>query len=291
MSGLTVEYQLKTENKIKYTIHIANFARHIKTFRVGREIRSRVFMIGESSFQIQIYPSGNSKDAKDDVSLFLKNMSDWRVNAEVSYTMVGNNEKYLVENHCYQSSGSDGDGFGYPCFVKKSRCSNGDLLSDGTFSLVANIEVFNEEVTPGRDIRRPDQEHVRELSSTVQELKDIVEDTKAGQLKELKEEIERMRQSLRGITTNARQSQTSRNLGVQCPVCFDDARPPMRLMQCGEGHIICDCCFTKAREEASAQRRAHVCDREGNPEVDLCHSCRGRITGRPTQLEKILGLC
>ena len=48
----------------------------------------------------------------------------------------------------------------------------------------------------------------------------------------------------------------------------------MRLKQCGEGHVVCDTCFTRDQERASNQ----------------CMTCRGPITGRATALETLLGL-
>ena len=30
---------------------------------------------------------------------------------------------------------------------------------------------------------------------------------------------------------------------LECPICVESLRPPMRLVQCGAGHIMCDSCF------------------------------------------------
>ena len=32
---------------------------------------------------------------------------------------------------------------------------------------------------------------------------------------------------------------------VTCPVCLEIVRPPMRLVQCGAGHILCDSCYSQ----------------------------------------------
>jgi len=68
--------------------------------------------------------------------------------------------------------------------------------------------------------------------------------------------------------------------GLECPMCTEEARPPMRLRQCREGHVICDGCF--ARDEQARER-------EGR-ERNQCGVCREPITGRPTALETFLGL-
>jgi len=61
-------------------------------------------------------------------------------------------------------------------------------------------------------------------------------------------------------------------MSVECPVCLDRVKPPMRLLQCDQGHVVCTLCFT-------------LMDWTKN-----CPTCRGKITGKPTVLENILGL-
>ena len=85
MSGLTDEWQLKTgKNCIKYIIDIDKFDKKIKTFRPGREIHSKNFKIGRSTFGIDIYPAGKTSDNIGSVSIFLMNRSDWRVKAKAT---------------------------------------------------------------------------------------------------------------------------------------------------------------------------------------------------------------
>ena len=88
--------------------------------------------------------------------------------------------------------------------------------------------------------------------------------------------IEELRLSVQGIAASGRASRRQ----FECPMCTEEARPPMRLKQCGEGHIICDTCY--ARDEQARER-------EGR-ERNQCGVCREQITGRPTALETFLGL-
>ena len=89
--------------------------------------------------------------------------------------------------------------------------------------------------------------------------------------------IEELRLSI--MQVNAAPAVESRGR-FECPMCTEEARPPMRLKQCGEGHIICDTCY--ARDEQARLR-------EGR-ERNQCGVCRKPITGRPTALETFLGL-
>eukprot|EP00092_Neocalanus_flemingeri_P073578 GFUD01090826.1.p1 GENE.GFUD01090826.1~~GFUD01090826.1.p1 ORF type:complete len:129 (+),score=36.18 GFUD01090826.1:45-389(+) len=113
-----------------------------------------------------------------------------------------------------------------------------------------------------------------------------MESKSQSQMNELKNMIRELSVSNR---TPALQQQPPR-IELECPVCMEVAKPPMRLKQCGKGHIICDSCHTQAEGEANAQWQAEEADRVGNPNIDLCHTCREVITGRPSELERILGL-
>jgi len=55
---------------------------------------------------------------------------------------------------------------------------------------------------------------------------------------------------------------------LECPVCFQEMKPPIHIWQCAQGHPVCEPC--KAR-----------------PEVRHCPTCRQRIVGRATLVEKI----
>ena len=131
------------------------------------------------------------------------------------------------------------------------------------------------------------------ISSEVDLLKDEVHELKAN-VTDVKEEllamkrqqdlkmaaiqswIEELRLSLQGNAALAAESRRK----FECPMCTEEARPPMRLKQCGEGYIICDTCY--ARDEQPRQRERR--------ERNQCGVCREPITGRPTALETFLGL-
>jgi len=55
---------------------------------------------------------------------------------------------------------------------------------------------------------------------------------------------------------------------LECPVCFTDMKPPVHIWQCAQGHPVCQPCKTR-------------------PEVRHCPTCRQRIVGRATLVEKI----
>jgi len=269
MSSLTDEWFLKTQdNCIKYIMDIKSFDRKVKTFRVGREIHSKRFKIGSATFQVEIYPGG-SEDG-DWVGIFLRNLSNWRVQAKCRFSIPNTDFEYDLGKDYYQRNGNWGTD---RCF-HWTRCTTDDLLTrGGVLTLQADIEILEEEVHPDRDLTLDDatedlRKTVNFQTSQINLLQEKM-DKSETQTKELKEMVKELL-----VGRNSKQPTQ-----VECPVCMEVVRPPMRLKQCGQGHIICDSCHARTQTEATG--------REG----DLCHTCRRIITGRPSQLEKILGLC
>jgi len=279
MSGLTDEWLLKiSENCIKYVIDIDNFNKKIKTFRPGREIHSKHFKIGRSIFCIDIYPAGKTSDNKGSVSIFLVNRSFWRVKAKAKISIPGRGFTESISEEYFQPS----KGWGFGSFVTHSRCTTDDLLSNdsGMITFQVDVELLEEEVLPGRDLSKENtMERIEKLETTIQNM----ETKNERQTNELKKMIQDLTLTL---SNNLRSSQQRSSLDVECPVCMESVRPPMRLKQCGQGHIICDTCHARAEKEAK-EASSH---REGNPRIDHCHTCRDVITGRPSELERILGL-
>ena len=298
MSGLTTEYMIKkSDHSIRYDILIDTFHKKIKTFKIGREIHSKIFRIGESKFQIEIHPSGVDKEHKGNVSVYLHNKSDWRVSLEATFKLA--HEVYSVDKtieryyDAYES-------YGWPTFVGHKECTY-DELDEGTFRLQAKITVLDEEVTPERDmtgmkegVKQALDRQTARLSSEVDVVKEEMRAMKRQHDQELAE-IKRGIQELR-LSRQANAAESRRRF--ECPMCTEEARPPMRLKQCGEGHIICDTCY--ARDEQARQRNiiilSLIClfyikarQREGR-ERNQCGVCREQITGRPTALETLLGL-
>jgi len=294
MSSLTDEWLLKTsENSIKYIIDIQNFDKKIKTFRVGRQIYSKDFKIGRSTFFISIQPAGYSKEDDDYVSIFVHNRSDWRVKATATISIPdrGFATKELDADY-FQPYNSKRDAWGFRQFVHHNRCNRDDLLSNcGVLTLQVDVELLEEEVLQNRDLTKENTiERCEKLEKTVNDLKNNIgnlEDQSKRQTNELKM-MQTMIQDLTLAVSKIRKPEPSQPrppLDVECPVCMEVARPPMRLRQCGMGHIVCDSCHARGEEDASAAG-----GRDRNPRINLCHTCREEITGRPSALEKVLGL-
>ena len=47
---------------------------------------------------------------------------------------------------------------------------------------------------------------------------------------------------------------------LECPVCLEEMKPPKKIFQCSNGHVICELC-------------------KNNPEVRSCPTCRVKFRG------------
>jgi len=57
----------------------------------------------------------------------------------------------------------------------------------------------------------------------------------------------------------------------ECSVCFENLKPPTRIMQCANGHLTCLDCVSKVT-------------------IIHCPTCRQKITGRATAMEQYLAI-
>ena len=278
MSSLTAEWQLKRENGIKYWIDIEDFSKKMK-WPVGKPLYSRVFMISTSTFKVEIFPNGGTKTEKGHVSVYLCNQSDWRVRISATFK-VGHVEDNIEPKYLQAADDdNDEDGWGAGKLVSHKKIRQDSLLVDGRFTLEVDVELLEEEIPCSRPTEKASYDVKHEVSLLKSEL--VAQRNEATtRHKALKHELRQLKDSLRAS------SLTDSVDSVDCPACLEVVKPPMRLKQCGEGHVICDSCF-----DLNPNKR--------------CTICRGPITGcknqelyrpvivstgRPTALENLLGL-
>jgi hypothetical protein len=128
----------------------------------------------------------------------------------------------------------------------------------------------------------PSDQSTTGIEEQLKALKDIMQAERKEQKREMVEQkqetaamsrtIETLTNAIADLTTTVRRTAT---LHVECPICMEEARPPMRLQQCEQGHILCDSCSRR-------------CSRRGVGSA--CPSCQGPLTDRPIALERQLGL-
>jgi hypothetical protein len=86
--------------------------------------------------------------------------------------------------------------------------------------------------------------------------------------------LARVRESFVGVSSQ-----------FECPVCFEEMRPPTNMFQCRQGHVVCQVfCYGLCRLSYTNVLLQN-CRNKGR--LTECPSCRGSIVGRNFAMEKL----
>jgi len=278
MSSLTEEWILKTgENKVRYFINIRNFDRKIKQFKRGRRIYSKPFKIGSTNIRFTIHPVKDKYEDDEDssdfrhVSFFIDNESAWRIKAKAVFVVRSDNSNRKFEfkfSPCYIQPMA---ALGFWEFIPHHRCARNDLLTaDGQLELMIDVELLEEEVLSSKDLTKTETDKI--IEDVKREVKKEVESLKTFMSTEMKE--------MKTMLSN--QSMSKDQPKMECPVCCESIKPPIRLKKCEEGHINYDDCFKKT---FSRQRQAGIVI-----VAIVCFVCKFPVKSIPAALEQFLGL-
>jgi hypothetical protein len=237
MSTPQEEWQSRTENGIKYTVKIGNFENKMKSSSINERLYSKLIYIGESSFKICIIPK-----LSKDVCVYLQIQSNWKVKGLATFSAKDISKTYCEKN--FEPSGSDNSGRGFGEFAENSRCTVGDLMDEvGSFTLEANIKLPKEAVTLTREAGP--STHFCSVDAKIENLKFAIEKNMTNLQSDLEKKFSILVKKIRNLKISAASHSGARPT-TECPVCMEVVKPPMRLMQCRLGHIVCDDCFVKA---------------------------------------------
>jgi len=287
MSSLTNDWiQNISHNKVRSFIFIDNFKEKMKEYSVNEKIRSEPFLVNKSRFALDIYPNGD--DVKGHVSAFLVNLNNWRVciNYKFSVPEIAC-EKRGAEKTLFDSSVD----WGWAKFLPHNQRSKW-LSNDSLLKIVVDVELLCEEIPmKKRDevltLQNTDFQ-IEKPVNTLEGLRSFVSEKNQILMKE-NENLRSMVLRLTSKSENLESMVSSLTLSVgqlteivldqkddvlriewpECPICHERIKKPMRLKQCGKGHIVCEECL---RGETN------------------CYTCKDVISGRPTALEHILNL-
>jgi len=242
-------------NKATITYEITNFAAAVAANKKGKVIVSKECTIGGTQFTVVVYPSGNRGAGKDMVSIFTRNSSKHKVSFDHSIA-VGD----------VKMSGSNVLGEGNSGWGRKDFMVRKDVGAN--LAVVVDITLLREEVgstdrgVVGRTFLKETVKEVLETGGVLEGMK-----RQADNLEELKTEMKKMKQELalaRGPVKIP-----------ECVICLEELRPPLKIVQCIQGHKVCEPC--SKREE----------------EVKACPTCRtgflGRDYGMETFVRQLLG--
>ena len=262
---------------VLHFIRIPNFGLKMRLFRKGQPLTSNPIKVGSSNFAVKIYPAGSKDSAKGNVSIYICNISEWGVEASYGIKVKGTWKMQPMTNRFnnVRNEGPPGSfwGWGREKFVSHDICHKGKdgiLDSDETLELEVRIKLIKEEVTGNAKMNPSDQNKLTEVK---QELKEVKQDLKKKhenpsdqnklaevmqELKEVKQDLKKIHESLESLEKKLAKKPSE----LQCSFC---SLPRMRLRKCRNGHVICDTCLKKAKEQGRAIRGGKHCHKCRSP--------------------------
>eukprot|EP00092_Neocalanus_flemingeri_P053179 GFUD01062417.1.p1 GENE.GFUD01062417.1~~GFUD01062417.1.p1 ORF type:complete len:250 (+),score=51.75 GFUD01062417.1:124-873(+) len=244
----------------------------MKSWRIGRDVHSLPILVGETEFEIEIYPNGINKKDRGHVSVYLRNKSDWKVKLEMEVE-VGNKKTRATFD--IQSKES----WGWPTFYDHADLGKDDDAMDahGMLDVSATISLMWREVTEARNDSEISMKEckckaeVEGLGSEVGDLKVKIESLETNLVSQLSRVIDQSVE--KSLTAKFKTLEVSSKKAYlpcpECPICSEQMKPPSRIIQCSSGHLICMKCKEK-------------------PQVVICPTCKQEFTGRATGMEKYL---
>ena len=220
------------EVTVNYELSIVKFQEKIRNWKTGKAVHSKVFSVGNSRFQFNIYPSGRSENMRSHVSVYLHNLNAWDVMVTYSFTvgtLTHSREQSIIRRNY---------GIGKHDFIGHK---DSYILHNSKFDLHARITLLKEQVVVN------DQDRIGNFLAVKHSMrKELI--ALEMQLKGMKEELEAKISTLRGQASSP-----------SCPLCLAGLKPPAAIIQCKGGHLACEPCSCRlsvcpACEEAWAGR-------------------------------------
>ena len=240
-----------------YTIEIRNFLRKLSQCRVGSKVSTEMFYVNLSKFSIDLYIAGDREE--DHLSVFLTHHSDWIVRARADVSVKHEVLRSTVKAGTVfqpQTKRLAERSLGWSKCVPHSRCTTGDLLSPNG-SIILEVKVVEMMADNGTD-NGPLRKELEELQQSLllQEKISIGLRNDLNKLSGLKQKLELEEKQSAGLKHKLASQETELSLvktklkklerdqesvqiagvpqpqSIQCPMCSQDVKKPMRLKQC-----------------------------------------------------------
>jgi len=246
--------------KKKYTIKILNIGKKMKNWEYGREIESSSFVVGSNWFSIIVFPNGDENETENSVVVRINNLNDYKVHINCEFEVGGLHASYP---HVTIAKVDDEDYWGCQFThdeLKHCAVNRGSLVVAVTISLAweENCEFIKYDV----GTLKQDVGTLKQDSGTLkQDVGTLKQDVRG-----LMEMMRSMERSFRNVTMASKKSNVP---SPECPICFEDLKPPTKILQCQLGHLICQNCRNK-------------------PEVLICPTCKREFMGRAFGMEEYM---
>ena len=280
-------------DKASFSFSINNFTTAKSITKTGQEIRSMDFSIGASKFNIAIFPNGEDDEVDEFTSVFLNNESAHEVTMDYTIS-IGRFASESEKLSCIESKG----GRGWKRFVKKTALGQ-------NITIVADITLVKEDIINGIGVaslrdwqfmkQKMEQKLEEKLEQKLEQIEQKLElklEQKTEQTMEQKMEKkieqkmeQKLEKSLEQKLTQLEQRLDQKietkfeylmenieapTRAPMCPICFEELRPPVKIIQCLNGHKLCEPCSQK-------------------PDVVSCPgACKSAFIGRDSGMEAFL---
>jgi len=231
-------------DKATIILEVTNFKAALATVMKGNGIESQPCTIRGSKFIIKVYPSGHASAAKDKVSVYVLNKSQHKVITTFSIK-IGNEKASLTEVQFKKGSRDEGNNWGWLDFMDRKDVGP-------TLCVVATIALLKEEGVFGTNDL---QDTVKEMEAmTIKQTNKIKSEIKNELKQEFNKGLSDMKKRFEESETNmiVKMGKMENTLKArdpikipECPICFEELRPPLRIVQCLRGHKICEPCSKK----------------------------------------------
>jgi len=234
-----------TPNSANFQFIIYDFSEAKLANRFGQAINSKFFAIRNTRFKLSVHPCGNGKANAGYVSVYLQNDSAHSVIVNCSVHIEG--EEFTFDNQMIDPLGS----YGWSQLMENSRVDKDLDITVDTILQQEEIEDEDEGLGDRKYMKKKLQGVGGDLVKVKGEMKEIKDE-----IKEMKEELKRSRGKAFPIP--------------ECPICFNEMKPPTRIIQCMKGHKLCEPCHNR-------------------PEVMNCPSnCKSGFMGRDLGMEAFI---
>jgi len=236
-----------------YRVKVQSFKHKMNTWKNGRRVFLKEFIVDGISLILELYPNGNIKENVKHVSLFIENRSG--VDIDILFDLnIGEKVKYTDMNFSIEALSN----WGY-----------------GKFYNHENEKIWNEE-----DDEYGSDDSDFEITLTVKKLwkqfhVNAVKSHESNKLKNVEQRLESLENSVKSLLAKneAGHEEAPRKkmklLYPECPICLENMTHETRIMQCYGGHPMCGVCHDKL-------------------ETKICPSCKMGMIGRNHGMESYL---
>ena len=239
-------------DKASFSFSISNFPDAKKSKKTGEKIESKIFSIMASRFTIGVYPSGGRDEDRGFVSVFLYNVSDHTV--KVDFTLTVGSMVLSVKSSETESKKGEGS---YQFIETSEVGQNMEVTAKVTLlkedildEAVGRVSLASWQLGKNSEAENMQMIELKLEQKLEQKLEKYVEKKLKQCLKEelkqsLNEELNQLDQKINHKFEDLKEDIKAPARAPECPICFEELKPPMHIIQCQKGHKLCEPCSQK----------------------------------------------